>query len=184
MSFLSHLYDTNKIDNCQHLLVLRKEYFLSLHHNIRHQHKKRGRFLMRIQWMKKDVSLTPAMISWVRDQATVIQERFPKEEFTLTISLNQDKRRRVPSLFTVKGVLRDGVHTVVVDSQSEDFYSALDEMMEVIAINYEKERERRETLRRNEERIIKELLHPTPEELEDEGLKLEELEDELLALQR
>lgn len=131
---------------------------------------------MNIQWNKKDVPLTSAMIDRVQLRADNIQEKFPDEEFSLTVSLIQNKGRKKPYSYRLKGVLTQGGLTIPAESREMDYYDAVDGMMDTLIHNYKKEREKRERQNRQSRRQLKEYLKPT--EVTDEYDEYEDFEYE------
>lgn len=132
---------------------------------------------MNIQWNKKDVPLTSAMIGRVQQRADYIQEKFPDEEFSLTVSLIQNKGRRKPYSYRLKGILTQGGLTIPAESREMDYYDAVDNMMDTLLHNYKKEREKRERQNRQSRRQLKEYLKPIEVEDEFDEFEFDEVEE-------
>lgn len=135
---------------------------------------------MNIQWNKKDVPLTPAMIDRVYQRANHFQDRFPQEDFFLNVSLVQNKGRKKPHSYRLKGILRQGTFTIAAESREMDYYDAVDVMMDTLLHNYKKEREKRERQERQSRRQLKEYFKPEIEVDEYEEYEIDEVAEEQL----
>lgn len=127
------------------------------------QRRRERKFVMRVQWTKKDVPLTPAMKDRVDYRAENFQGKFPDEDFHLMIGLTQNKGRKKPHSYRLKGILRNNGMTISAESREMDFYDAVDVMMDTLLSNYRREIEKRKRQERQSRRELKEFFKPTTE---------------------
>ena len=123
---------------------------------------------MNVKWTKKDVTLTPAMKERVEQRAESIQAKFPDERLSLSIALIQNKGRKKPYSYRVKGILSSGGLMIKAESRQMDYYDAVDDMMDTLIHNFTKERDKKEKQARDSRRELKEFYKPKHEDCADE----------------
>lgn len=122
---------------------------------------------MRVEWRKRDVSLTPAMFERVTQRAEGIQSKFPDEDLKFTVSLIQNKGSKKPYSYRMKGILSSNGLTIKAESRQMDYYDAVDDMMDTLLHNFKKERDKKEKQNRDSRRELKEYFKLTDEPIDE-----------------